>query len=100
MDMLLTPGLGWYVGGSSHPLDDRSLARALGAVHTPITIVGTADEGGLALADGGVAHLAFEADRATGPETRISAYAPPCPPAQLGSESFRRDHGLRFAYVA
>ncbi len=31
---------------------------------------------------------------------RVLGWAPPMPPAQLGSASFRADHGLRYAYAA
>jgi trans-AT polyketide synthase/acyltransferase/oxidoreductase domain-containing protein len=66
-----------------------SLRAALEDLDTPFRVVRTSE--GLSIAPG---------DRPAGSGDVEIAYVPACPPHRLGDATFRRDHGLRFAYAA
>ena len=71
-------------------IDD--LAAALAAVEQPLFAV--RDLGGEVKWFGGGVHGAGVG------ASQLRGYVPALPPESLGSESFRRDHGVRWAYVA
>ena len=89
--------LGWWSAtGGSLALDPAEVSEAIRDLTSPLLIVNTSQ--GLGLARGGVATLgSTEHDAQSFPVTGLVS---PVRPEQLGDESFRRDHGLRFNYVS
>lgn len=86
------PGTGWWVSDGAAPQDGpEALARALHDVRRPLFLT----EAGVATAGTGVLGGA----RPDGAQA-LRAYVPALLPESLGDPSFRRDHTLRFAYVA
>ncbi|MEE9383389.1 MAG: PfaD family polyunsaturated fatty acid/polyketide biosynthesis protein [Nannocystaceae bacterium] len=73
----------------------RQLAEALAHVGRPLYLIHNGEA--LAWSDAGC--ISFGTDRG-GEGFPLRAAAHPCAPENLGSAGFRRDHGLRFAYVA
>jgi trans-AT polyketide synthase/acyltransferase/oxidoreductase domain-containing protein len=93
--------LGTWTPGPEAPLfDEKSCQARLSRLHQSIAVIQR--EGRLGLACGGQARLGFDArdDRDTAETYELLAYAPALSPERLGSEAFRRDHGLRYAYVS
>ncbi|WP_010586068.1 PfaD family polyunsaturated fatty acid/polyketide biosynthesis protein [Schlesneria paludicola] len=89
--------LGWWSStGGSVALDPGSVAAAVHDIKTPLMIVSTTQ--GLGLARGGVGTIGSPHHASS--SHPIVGVVPPVVPEQLGDDSFRRDHGLRFAYVS
>ena len=89
--------LGWWSStGGTLAIDPASVANAVHDVNSPLLIVSTSN--GLALARGGVGMLG--SPHHASQSHPIIGIIPPVPLLQLGDESFRRDHGLRYAYVS
>ena len=89
--------LGWWTStGGSLALDSAAVASAIHDITSSLLIVNTSR--GLGLARGGIGTLGSQhLDPRSYP---IVGLVPPVGLEQLGDESFRRDHGLRFAYVS
>ncbi len=80
------------------PLDGATnVGRAIATVGEPVLLV-YKDDGALAVARGGTLEFGSESAQATA--YPMAGYAPVSSPDQLGDAAFRRDHGLRYAYVA
>ncbi len=75
-------------GDASPPGPVQSLEEAIRNLHASVTLVER---------DGNLVPIP-DVHPVTG--TGTLAHAPPCPLENLGDASFRRDHGLRYAYVA
>jgi len=92
---------GWWLPPEGRlPEDSRyALEAALLDVQRPLYIVAKAN--GLAVSHEGQAVLHHPDGRAQTPTGSypLKAYAPPLPPAGLGSRMFRERYGLRYAYV-
>lgn len=93
---LQTP-LGWWTStGGTLGLDSASVTSAVQDITAPLFIVNTSL--GFGLARGGTATIgAASHDPQSYP---IVGLVPSVAVDQLGDRSFRRDHGLRFAYVS
>lgn len=86
----------WSATGGSLALDTPGISQAIRDLQSPLWIVNTSD--GLKLGRGGTATLgAGSFDPHSFPVVGLVA---PVRLGQLGDESFRRDHGLRFNYVS
>lgn len=82
--------LGYWSGGTIIPADDTAAVRAaLARIDEPLFILHTED--GPAIGLGGPPN---------GDGLPVTGYVPPCLPEALGDETFRRDHGLRYALVS
>ena len=92
---------GWWLPPQGLvPEDGRyALEAGLRHVHKPLYIVDK--NGALAVSHNGQAVLQPVAGEAQAPAGSypLRAYAPPLPPAGLGSRHFRERYGLRYAYV-
>ncbi len=92
---------GWWLPPEGQgPEDSRyALEAALLDVQRPLFIV--EKDGGLAVSHDGQAVLHPPTGASQAPEGSypLKAYAPPLPPAGLGSRMFRERYGLRYAYV-
>ena len=89
--------LGWWSSlGGSLAIDPESIANAVHDIKSPLLIVNTAQ--GFGLARGGIGTIGSPHHASS--SHPIVGVLPPVLPEQLGDESFRRDHGLRFAYVS
>ena len=92
---------GWWLPPEGHtPEDSRyALEAALLDVQKPLYIVEKDDR--LAVSHDGqaVLHAPSEIAQAPAGSYPLRAYAPPLPPAGLGSRIFRERYGLRYAYV-
>ncbi|MSQ70493.1 MAG: PfaD family polyunsaturated fatty acid/polyketide biosynthesis protein [Betaproteobacteria bacterium] len=92
---------GWWIPqGTPLVTDAAGLSRAIAALHTPVVLV--RKNGALAVATGG--SVDFSADPggqgAAADGYPLAGYAPALRPEDLGDDTFCRDHGLRYAYVA
>ncbi|MEI8020514.1 MAG: PfaD family polyunsaturated fatty acid/polyketide biosynthesis protein [Schlesneria sp.] len=89
--------LGWWSAtGGSLSIDSTSIAEAVRDLTSPLMIVNTSE--GLGLARGGTGLLG-----ASGQDSQsypIVGVVPPVRLSELGDQSFRQDHGLRFSYVS
>jgi len=91
------PVRGWWTGSDApHFLGEHAIRDAILRVHEPLTIVERDAKYGVA--EGGELSRATEApDLEALP---VVAYVPAVSPENLGSASFREDHGLKYAYLA
>lgn len=91
------PARAWWRPGETPPLEgEANLRRTIGNLGAPAVVI--ENRGAAAVATGG--SLDLDPD-ATGAERYpLLGYAPALPPENLGDPDFRRDHGLRLAYVA
>ncbi len=92
------PPVGWWQPGAGAPLSTpEDMRDSLYRVHEPLAAV--VSEGRVALARGGEAVLgAVRNDN--GSAIPLLAYVSACSPNQLGDDSFCRDHGIEYPYVA
>ncbi len=89
--------LGWWSSiGGTLALDPTSIATAVHDVNSALMIVNTAQ--GLGLAQGGMGSLGSPHHASS--SHPIVGLVPPMPLEHLGDATFRRDHGLRYAYVS
>lgn len=86
----------WSSTGGSLAIDSASIAAAVQNITAPLVIVETPRGKGLGL--GGTAILG-NADSSVGAYP-VVGFVPPVGVCQLGDETFRSDHGLRYAYVS
>ena len=89
--------LGWWTSTEGTlGLDAESVASAVQDIASPLMVVNTSQ--GLGVARGGIGTIgSLPQDPQSYP---IMGLVPPVALDQLGDESFRRDHGMRFAYVS
>ncbi len=87
---------GWSSTGGTLALDAASVTEAIHDVTAPLMIVNTTQ--GLALGRGGLG--VFSPSPGESHPYPIVGVVPPARIEQLGDESFRADHGLRYAYVS
>lgn len=87
---------GWWIAERELPsVDPSAIARAIGQINEPVTLV---DAGGyLGVAAGGTS--VFGANPPAGQSYPIIGFAPATRLESLGDPSFCADHGLRFPYV-
>lgn len=86
----------WSSTGGTLAVDVTSMTEAIHDTSLPLFVVGTTQ--GLLLGRGGSAVLGKGPD-ASHPYPVIG-FVSPCSMEQLGDETFRQDHGLRYAYVS
>lgn len=86
----------WRPNGASSLADASALTAAIASLGEPLILVRR--NGALAPATGGT--LDFHRPDTQAEAWPVAAYAPASKPEQLGDDTFRRDHGLRFAYLA
>ena len=86
----------WSSTGGTLALDAASVSESLHDIAAPLMIVNTTQ--GLALGRGGSGQIGTPpSDSHPFP---LVGFVPPASTEQLGDESFRADHGLRYAYVS
>ncbi len=86
----------WSSTGGALALDAASISESLHDIAAPLMIVNTTQ--GLALGRGGSGQIGTPpSDSHPYP---IVGFVPPASTERLGDESFRADHGLRYAYVS
>ena len=86
----------WSSTGGALALDAASISESLHDIAAPLMIVNTTQ--GLALGRGGSGQIGTPpSDSHPFP---LVGFVPPASTARLGDESFRADHGLRYAYVS
>ena len=91
------PVLGeWSATGGSIALDAESIAAAVHDIAAPLVIIETTR--GRALGRGGSAIIGRRSSDPT--VFPVVGFVPPTHIEQLGDESFRTDHGLRYSYVS
>lgn len=90
---------GWWLPGETPPeTGNEALATAIFEVNRPIVMV--LKDGHSAVAGGGRTILGGAPTRDIGTDALpVTAYVPPLHPRQLGNPDFRREHGLKYAYV-
>ena len=86
----------WSSTGGTLALDAASVSESLHDIAAPLMIVNTTQ--GLALGRGGSGQLGV-APNDSHPFPLVG-FVPPANTERLGDESFRADHGLRYAYVS
>lgn len=86
----------WSATGGTLALDADSVSAAVQAITDPLVIVETTR--GQALGRGGSAIIGRRTSDTTA--YPVAGFVPPASIGQLGDASFRRDHGLRYAYVS
>ena len=86
----------WSSTGGTLALDAASVSESLHDIAAPLMIVNTTQ--GLALGRGGSGQFGV-APNDSHPFPLVG-FVPPASTEQLGDESFRADHGLRYAYVS
>ncbi len=90
--------LGWWLSEGEPPrAHPETIREALEALHQPVILV-KADYGLAVAPSSGTCILGRVAPH--GHALPIQAYLPPMTAEELGDRSFRREHGLRYAYVA
>ncbi|MCS6866949.1 MAG: PfaD family polyunsaturated fatty acid/polyketide biosynthesis protein [Gemmataceae bacterium] len=92
--------LGYWLSPGAEPLTAAEAIRAaLGNLRQPVVVVRVGP--GFGLASYGPITLGAAEFGGTPPAGayEVAAYLPPLPAEQLGDPAFRRDHGLRFAYM-
>ncbi|HRX85034.1 MAG TPA: PfaD family polyunsaturated fatty acid/polyketide biosynthesis protein [Phycisphaerae bacterium] len=88
--------MGWWCGDPEEVRTGAAdVADALACVGTPVFAVEV--DGAVGVTSTGRATLAAEGG---GEGYRLRGYAPALAPEQLGDPEFRKDHGVRYAYVA
>ena len=86
----------WSSTGGTLAVDAASVSESLHDIAAPLMIVNTTQ--GLALGRGGSGQIGTPpSDSHPFP---LVGFVPPASTEQLGDESFRADHGLRYAYVS
>jgi PfaD family protein len=92
------PPLGWWTPDGSPPQSgEEALTAALQDVMRPIQVVGY--QGRIAVARGGQCLMGAGAS-APDESFPLLAFVPSLSPTMLGDASFRRAHGLKYAYAA
>ena len=86
----------WSSTGGTLALDAASVSESLHDIAAPLMIVNTTQ--GLALGRGGSGQ--FGAPPSDSHPYPLVGFVPPASTERLGDESFRADHGLRYAYVS
>ena len=86
----------WSSTGGTLALDAAAASEALHDIATPLMIVNTTQ--GLALGRGGLGQIG--ASPSNSHPYPLVGIVPQSSTEQLGDESFRADHGLRYAYVS
>ena len=86
----------WSSIGGTLALDAASVSASLHDIAAPLMIVNTTQ--GLALGRGGSGQ--FGAPPSASHPYPVVGFVPPASTEQLGDETFRADHGLRYAYVS
>ena len=86
----------WSAAGGSLAIDGETIAVAVQDIAAPLVIVNTTQ--GPALGRGGSATIGRRSGDAT--VFPITGFVPPSTFAQLGDQTFRDDHGLRYSYVS
>lgn len=88
---------GWWSAGLEPPTSDpNEIARLLREIQAPVVLV---DDGGYVAAGCGGACEFSDAPAPPG-SYRVLGFAPAIPLENLGDPTFRREHGVRYAYVA
>ncbi len=89
----------WLAQGEPPASAPEAFRAAIGQLRRPVVVVRVGDTFGLAA--GGSITLPVDALAGPAPAGAydVAAYLPPLPAEQLGDPTFRRDHGLRFAYM-
>ena len=86
----------WSSTGGTLALDAASVSESLHEIAAPLMIVNTTQ--GLAVGRGGSGKLGVTPNDSH--PFPLLGFVPPASTEQLGDESFRADHGLRYAYVS
>lgn len=86
----------WSSIGGTLALDAASVSASLHDIAAPLMIVNTTQ--GLALGRGGSGQFGVAPNDSH--PFPLLGFVPPASTEQLGDESFRADHGLRYAYVS
>lgn len=86
----------WSSTGGTLALDAAAVSEALHDIATPLMIVNTTQ--GLALGRGGLGQIGVSPSNSH--PYPLVGIVPQSSTEQLGDESFRADHGLRYAYVS
>ena len=94
---MTTPSGWWHPGNEAPLLSAEDLRDCLYRLDEPFSVV--VSQGRYAVARGGEAVLGATARRNEG-ALPLVAYVSPCPPERLGDDSFCRDHGIQYPYVA
>lgn len=86
----------WSAAGGSLAIDGETIAAAVQDIAAPLVIVNTTQ--GPALGRGGSATIGRRSGDANA--FPITGFVPPTTLTQLGDQTFRDDHGLRYSYVS
>lgn len=88
----------WRGGGEAPEPGEAAVAEALGHVYEPFALV--IDGEGFAVGRRGQTSLEPPGEDLQPGAWPVAAWVPACPPETLGDESFCRDLGIRFPYIA